>query len=229
MKNNFDLAATWRTIQGEILYQYHYLAMRTARWRVEGKANITLARANGRPLLFAFWHGQTALFIMYGHRFFDATNFTMIAVGDERHDILGHLGSRIGAQSYAVDMAGNPVASGRAILRVIKAMKRGRDSFIAPDGPDGPVYEPKPGVVFLAKKAEANVIPVGLWSQQAIQRRRWDSYLFPYPLARVATVFGPPILANKEDDSDTLMSQITEALHAVRTRAQELAGITPWR
>jgi lysophospholipid acyltransferase (LPLAT)-like uncharacterized protein len=223
------LATAWRTFQGECVYLYHWLTMRTSTWQVEGKAHITEARANGRPLLFAFWHGQTPLFIMYGHRFFEPAKFTLVAVGDERHDVLGRLGSRIGAKTYAVDMQGNPMAAGRATLQVIKALKQGHDSMIAPDGPDGPAYQPKDGVAFLAQKAEANIMPVGVWTRQGYQRKRWDRYLVPYPFARIYMVFGKPIPANKDDDSSALLAQITAALNAARARAQELAGITPWR
>ena len=227
MLNN--LAVAWRTFAGEWVYLYHWLTMRTATWYVEGKANVTGARANGRPLLFTFWHGQTPLFIMYGHRFMDPSRFSLVVVGDERQDVLARLAMRIGATPHAVDMQGNPVAAGRATLQVIKALKQGRDSLIAPDGPDGPAYELKAGVAFLAQKAEANIMPVGVWTRQAYQRKRWDHYMIPYPFARIHMVFGRPILVNKNDDSTALLAQITKALHEARTRAQELAGITPWR
>lgn len=229
MKKNNDLGSLLRTLEGEFVYQYHALTMKTARWQTEGEANLTAARNNGRPILFTFWHGQTALFLMYGHRFLDPAKFTLVIVGDERNDVLGRLGTRIGSKPYAVDMQGNPMAAGRATLRVIKAMKQGQDSLIAPDGPDGPAYEPKPGVIYLAKKAEANILPVGIWTPQAYQRKRWDHYMVPYPFAKIKMVFGPPILVNKRDDDDVLMPQVIDALHAARTRAQELAGITPWR
>jgi hypothetical protein len=45
------------------------------------------------------------------------------------------------ATPYAVDMDGNPMAAGRSVLRIIQEMKRGKHSFIAPDGPGGPVGE----------------------------------------------------------------------------------------
>jgi lysophospholipid acyltransferase (LPLAT)-like uncharacterized protein len=227
MRNN--LAPTWRAFAGECIYLYHWLTMRTATWQVEGKVNITEARANGRPLLFTFWHGQTPLFIMYGHRFMDPRRFSLIMVGDERQDVLARLARRIGATAHAVDMQGNPVAAGRATLQVIKALRQGRDSMIAPDGPDGPAYEAKDGVAFLARKAEANIMPVGVWTQQAYQRKRWDHYLIPYPFARIQIVFGRPILVNKSDHSPELLAQVTEALYEARARAQALAGITPWR
>ena len=227
MSNN--LATFWRKLEGEIVYQYHWLTMKTARWQVEGAAHLATAQNSGRPVLFTTWHGQLALLFMYGHRFFEPAKFTLVVVGDERHDILGRLGSRIGVQTHAVDMLGNPVAAGRATLRVIKAMKGGQDSLIAPDGPDGPAYEPKAGVIYLAQKAEAIILPMGLWTQQAYLRKRWDHYIVPAPFAQTQMVFGSPIPVNKGDDSDVLMAQVTEALHSARERAQELVGITPWR
>lgn len=226
---NNNLAATWRTIEGEFVYLYHWLTTFTARWQIEGEANLAAARAHGRPILFTAWHGQVALFLMYGHRFFDPAKFTLIIVGDERTDILGRLGSRIGSQHHSVDMQGNPMAAGRATLRVIKAMKQGQNSFIAPDGPDGPAYEPRAGVIYLAKKAAATILPLGIWARPAYQRQRWDHYIVPFPFARAQMVIGDPILANKRDDDALLMEQVTTALHSARTRAQEMAGIQPWR
>ena len=227
MLNN--LGTLWRTIEGEFVFLYHWLTTFTTRWQVEGAHHLREAQANGRPLLFAFWHGQIPLFIMYGHRFMEPAKFHLVVVGDERSDILSRLATRIGATPHAVDMQGNPVAAGRATLQVLKALKQGNVSMLAPDGPDGPAYEPKKGVAFLAKKAQANIMPIGLWSRQSYQRKRWDHYMVPYPFAQVHMVFGQPIPVNKKDDDDTLLAQITEALHTARTRAQALAGITPWR
>jgi lysophospholipid acyltransferase (LPLAT)-like uncharacterized protein len=224
-----NLAPAWRTFEGEMIYRYHWLTTRTTSWHIEGKSNLTLAQQNDRPLIFAFWHGQIPLFIMYGHRFMEPSRFTLVIVGDERNDILGRLASRIGAKPYGVDMQGNPVAAGRAVLRVLKALKQGHHSMLAPDGPDGPAYVPKDGIAFLAQKAEANIIPVGLWTRQAYQLKRWDHYMVPLPFAHIHMTFGPPILVNKEDDSDAILAKVTAALSKARTRAQKLAGITPWR
>ena len=223
------IATTWRTIEGEFVFLYHWLTTFTTRWHIENEHYLHEAQKNGRPLLFTFWHGQIPLFIMYGHRMMDPTTFHLVVVGDERSDVLSRLATRIGATPHSVDMQGNPVAAGRATLQVIKALKKGNVSMLAPDGPDGPAYEPKRGVAFLAQKAQANVMPIGLWTRQAYQFRRWDHYMIPFPYAHIHMVFGQPIQVSKKDDSDTLLLQITDALHEVRTRAQELAGITPWR
>ncbi|MCP4424736.1 MAG: hypothetical protein GY803_09605 [Chloroflexi bacterium] len=220
-----DLSKQWRQFEGKALYAYHRLITLTSRWNFTGQANLTQARASDHPILWTMWHGQVMPFIMYGDRFQDANRFCIITVGDDRGDSLSTLGDEIGAKMYKVDMQGNPVAAGRAVLRVIQAMKQGNDSMIAPDGPDGPAYEPKGGVAMLAKKSGAAVVPVGIWTRQAYRRQRWDRYLIPFPFAHIHLAFGTPIFAKRNTPTDSLLAQISEALHAVTSQARQSAGI----
>jgi lysophospholipid acyltransferase (LPLAT)-like uncharacterized protein len=224
-----DLGLWWRKFQGNAMFAYFRVVSRTTRWQFEGRENVQLARETGRPLLWAFWHGQTMAFLHYADRFEDPSDFAVILVGDKRFDILNVLGDRLGAAAtHAVDMRGNPMAGGRAVLRVISALKEGRQTILAPDGPDGPPFTAKAGVSFLARKAAAAVLPVGIWTRQAVQLRRWDRYLVALPFARMVAVFGQPILADRRSDDQTLREQISEAMTKVRYRAQQLAGDTRW-
>lgn len=220
---NEKFASWWRLKQGDGLYNYHRLILRTTRLHFEGRANVTQARVSKRPILWSMWHGQLPSFFIYADRFENAENFISVVVGDKRGDILARLGERVGAHLHRVDMSGNPVAGGRSVLNVIKGMKAGYDSFIAPDGPDGPAFEPKRGVAFLAKKAQASIVPMGLWADNAYFMNRWDQYQLPYPLANIYCVFGKPIEVSRRDDEDKLLSKVTEALNKVRDRAKALA------
>lgn len=222
----FDPGTRWRQFEGKALYAYHRFITRTARWHFIGKANLTQARASGRPVLWTMWHGQVMPFIMYGDRFEDTSRFSVITVGDERGDSLMSLGEHIGAKMHAVDMQGNPVAAGRAVLRVIRAMNKGYDTMLAPDGPDGPAYEPKRGVAVLAQKSAAAIVPIGAWTKQAYQRKRWDGYLIPGPFARIYVAFGPPIFAEARSSTDSLLARITDSLHQARNLARTAAGAT---
>jgi lysophospholipid acyltransferase (LPLAT)-like uncharacterized protein len=214
----------WRQFEGDAIYWYQKLVGKTVRWQIEGRENVTLARASQRPFLWSLWHGLSLPFIMYGYRFLDPRDFCVIVVGDERSDVLQQLAERIQSNTYAVDMAGNPVTAGRAVLRVMQAMKKGKQSLIAPDGPDGPPFIAKPGVTFLARKTEGVILPVGTWAWPMVQLRRWDQYLIPLPFAKIYLAFGQPIFAGKEDDEATLKETITQALMTMRHKAQQMAG-----
>lgn len=224
-----DLHTMWRALQGRGLYLYWLALSASGRFHVEGWEHLEKAEVSNRPLLIALWHGQLMPFVAFGRRALDPRQFVAIMVGDERGDTLGAFARRMGGTTVRVDMTGNPFAAGRAVLRVIRAMQEGHKSIIAPDGPDGPAFSPKPGVAFLARKAGAAILPAGAWTPHAIQLRRWDRYLLPLPFARCQIVFGAPLLVDLEDDQDLLLERIGEALHAVRTRAQVRAGVRPWR
>lgn len=210
-------------VQGNALFLYTRMAARTARIRVEGMHHLGAATASGRPLIWAFWHQQTMPFMMYGDRFLDGSTFAMITVGDDRGDILATMARRFRSKPFKVDMQGNPVAAGRAVLAVIKALKQGRQSFLAPDGPDGPAFRPKRGIAVLAAKAQATIVPVGAWTDDAYQLQRWDHYLVPYPFARLQFVFGQPMQVDRRSEENQTLLRITDALNQVRTRAQQLA------
>jgi lysophospholipid acyltransferase (LPLAT)-like uncharacterized protein len=207
--------------QGNALAFYHRLLARTARWQIEGQANISKARLSNRPLLWLFWHEQLSFFVTYGLRFIGAEKFTIVTLGgDPRSNILSTFAASLGALPYGVDMQGNPMAAGRSVLRIIEAMKGGKDSFLAPDGPDGPAFTPKAGASFLARKAEAAIIPVGGFTQASVALRRWDKYLVPMPFARLRLVFGEPLFINKRDKDEAVTEKIVGAITAVYEQAR---------
>ena len=214
------LGRYWRQFEGDLLYHYTKLADRTATYHVQGTANWQAAQQTQKPIIWALWHQQVMPFLMYADRFHDSSTFAMVVVGDKRGDILGRMAERFKAQPHYVDMQGNPVASGRAVVQVIKALKGGMQSFIAPDGPDGPAFEPKRGVTFIARKVGAVIIPIGLWTRQAYQMPRWDRYLVPLPSAQLYVNIGAPIVATKQGDESELELQVSAALDAARLAAQ---------
>jgi lysophospholipid acyltransferase (LPLAT)-like uncharacterized protein len=220
-----DWGKRWRQFEGDAIYWYQRLVGKTVRWQIEGKDNLRLAQASERPFLWSLWHGLSLPFIMYGYRFMDPRDFCVVVVGDERSDVLQRLAELIQANTYAVDMGGNPMAAGRAVLRVIQAMKKGKQSMLAPDGPDGPAFMAKPGIAFLARKTEGVILPVGAWAWPVVELPRWDRYLIPLPFAKICIAFGEPIFANKDGDEMVLTETIAQALTAVRHRARQMASV----
>ncbi len=214
------LHALWLKIQGESLFRYNRLVSGTVRWEIEGEEYVQQAKASGRPLLWAYWHEHVTSFTMYGDRFNNPKDFCTIIVGDARQTILGRLGTRMGAKMFPIDMQGSPVASGRTLLRVIQAMKKGKQSMIAPDGPDGPAGQPKGGVAFLARKTEAAVIPVATYATPAYHIKRWDNHEVAMPFGRIKMFFGPPIMPTKNENDEALLAQITMALNNVHQKAK---------
>ena len=80
----------------------------------------------------------------------------------------------------------------KALVRMIRAVKDGWDFGITPDGPKGPVRELKPGVIALAKKTGAAIVPVCVAYDRAWRLRTWDLMPIPKPFATCIVRFGQP-------------------------------------
>lgn len=80
-----------------------------------------------------------------------------------------------------------------AMRDIQQAMKQGVSIVSAADGPLGPCYHFKPGVVLMARIGNAPLVPVSCAADRAWYLRRWDSFVLPKPFARVALAVGQPI------------------------------------
>jgi lysophospholipid acyltransferase (LPLAT)-like uncharacterized protein len=62
--------------------------------------------------------------------------------------------------------------------------------LIRPDGPRGPVYELGPGIIFLAQKSGAPVLPIHLEYSSCWRLKSWDRFILPRPFSKVRVIFG---------------------------------------
>lgn len=219
-----DTTTWWQRTQGNALYYYSRLLSKSCNINIEGQHHWEEILTAKRPVLWSFWHQQLVPFISFGDLYFDKPNYIMVTVGGARGGILNTYARRMGTNPHSVDMEGNPVKSGRTLVKIIKALRSGKHSFLAPDGPDGPAYQPKKGVSFLARKSRAAILPFGAWSTSAYQLKRWDRYIMPFPRTRIQIVIGKPIFTEPKMDDSKLLTRIQQALHQVRNRAQMLAA-----
>ena len=73
------------------------------------------------------------------------------------------------------------------------AYRRGNNLAVIPDGPRGPRYVAKPGVIRLAKAVGAPIYPIAYAANRVWQLRSWDRLIIPLPFAHVVCVVGAPL------------------------------------
>ena len=97
----------------------------------------------------------------------------------------------------------------RALVRMILAVKQGWDFGITPDGPRGPLMELKPGVVALARKTGAWIVPVTLAFDRCFHLKTWDRMVIPLPFATCTIRYGTPdkIPPKAEDNAEAVRLQ----------------------
>lgn len=72
-----------------------------------------------------------------------------------------------------------------AASALVDALRAGYDIGITPDGPRGPCYEVKPGVVIVPRRTGAPLLLLGGEFTSAWQLKSWDRFYLPKPFSRV--------------------------------------------
>jgi hypothetical protein len=197
------------------------LVHRTSRWTVVGMEHLDQARADGRPVLAAFWHGRMMMmrFLWVG-----PAPFAILISGHRDGRLIaraiGHLG--IGT------IAGSTSRDGAAGLRgVLRALAEGTSIAITPDGPRGPRFVAKPGIAAAARMSGLAVLPVAFAARRRSIGRSWDRLILAWPFNRCVHVIGAPVAPTDHADDAELTRAIEAALRRVTDEADRLAGATP--
>jgi lysophospholipid acyltransferase (LPLAT)-like uncharacterized protein len=87
------------------------------------------------------------------------------------------------------------------------------------DGPRGPARKVKPGVVFLASRAGARIVPTFGAARRRWEAGSWDRFQVPLPFTRVLIRLDPPIEVPR-DLSDGQAETIRQELERRLERGQ---------
>ncbi len=156
-----------------------------------GEENLASGKKTG-SVIYAFWHNR--IFLMtYALR-----NKNINAMISRSRD--GDLASRTAVKFGGIVIGGSSTRGGaQALVQLIRGIKKGADAAITPDGPRGPVYRAGPGVVYLAAKTGAAVIPSAFGANKKITLKSWDRFIIPLPFSRAVVVYGKPVRVSGED------------------------------
>ncbi len=174
-------------------------------------------KAEGKNVIYAFWHGRQLL-LFHSHR-----NMGVIIPASESRDgdIQAVVLRRFG---FEVVRGSSKRKGDRALLGMVDGLRRGKDIALAVDGPRGPLYEVKQGVAYLAGKLDKPIIPVatsakGRWILEKI----WDKYMLPVPFTKGVVVYGRPIIVKgtAEEELEAKRRELQAALNDVTKEADE--------
>lgn len=105
-----------------------------------------------------------------------------------------------------------------AIMQLAEVLRSGRDVVMTPDGPRGPAYQIGDGLVFLAQKTGARVVPLNMEFSSCWRLRSWDRFILPRPFSRVRVILGEAHeveLTNNERDFERERQRIEAQMMAL--------------
>ncbi len=112
------------------------------------------------------------------------------------------------------------------VREMLAELKDGTDIAITPDGPKGPRYRMKQGIVELARLSRRPIVPVTYGASRRKLFDSWDRFLLPYPFSRVFFLWGDPIYVSRDvqgDDLEAKRHEIEDALISLTETADRMA------
>ncbi len=115
---------------------------------------------------------------------------------------LGHKSVRGSSKKLGLDKGGKVAKD-----EMIECLKIGIPGAVTVDGPKGPAFHVKPGIIDMAQKAGVVIVPYSIASSSFWEFKSWDKFHLPKPFAKVLIMYGDPIDVSdtKVDFSDYLI------------------------
>ncbi len=181
-------------IVAQLIYYLIHLLNSTYRYEYIGIENKQKALNHGpyRTFAYALWHQNLigAIFSHIGERFAmvvsESNDGELVAVTCEK---LGHLPAR-----------GSSTRGGkRAMIEIVKNMKKGFPGAISVDGPNGPPHISKEGIIEIAKLCHCPILPLSPFATNAwVIKKSWDQFRIPKPFSKIIVVIGEPIILEEK-------------------------------
>ncbi len=192
---------------------------KTSRIKTINYEIVKRIKENGKNVIYSFWHGRQFL-LVYTHRLQGITIMTSLSRdGALQTGILSKFG-------YFCIRGSSSRGWLSATRKIAEKIETGRDAAFAVDGPQGPVYEVKPGAIYLAQLTGSVIVPLSSSARyKKIIPHSWDEYLLPFPFNRVVVIYGNPIEVKKGDRWKDKISQLEKEINSITQEADRLVKL----
>ena len=189
----------WR---GRALIEFGYALFRlwakTLRLQLEDPHNgVALVRE--RPVIFAIWHNRLLMLPPPFDRWFPTRQSIGLISASRDGDLVSLLIERSGYGTIRGSTSRKGVI---ALRQLVEALAAGSNVLFTPDGPRGPVYEVSPGVIFVAQKSGAPILPIHVEFSSSWRLKSWDRFCVPRPFSKMRFILGPALRVEPTRDAE---------------------------
>jgi lysophospholipid acyltransferase (LPLAT)-like uncharacterized protein len=206
---------------GFLIFQVARMIFRTLRLHFENEAGLD---TGGQGAIFVTWHGRS---LIPANVFRNKGYWALISLSRDG-ELQNNVFQRFGFQT----IRGSSGRSGaRGALQMARKVKEGGVLAFTPDGPRGPTHKVQPGVILMAEKSGAPIIPLGISARRRWLIRSWDSYMIPKPFTQVYFLVGEPLLVPAPLDEAgraEFAERLEVAINQLEREAERRAGYSEY-
>ena len=195
-----------------------YATLRLHKENLESLAPYGESKAQGAILVT--WHGRT---LLCANEFRNRGYWALISLSRDG-EVQNRVFQRFGFQTVRGSTGRGGV---KGLLQMARKVKAGGVIAFTPDGPRGPSHKVQLGVVLMAEKSGAPIIPVATSASRRLLIRSWDQYMIPAPFARACFLVGEPIYAPPNLDEagrEAIAQKVELALNCLEREAESRVG-----
>ncbi|MFZ8859778.1 MAG: lysophospholipid acyltransferase family protein [Thermocrinis sp.] len=160
--------------------------------------------------IYALWHGYALALAFFGLDRGIVVLVSRFRDGDVADGLLKRFGFETVRGSAEEGREGKGGRS--ALLKLMELLKEGKNLAITVDGPKGPPFKAKDGVIFLAQKTGAVIIPACVKFEKFLRLNTWDRLVIPYPFTKAQLLVGKEIKVDPEDAIEDKRRELEEEL-----------------
>jgi lysophospholipid acyltransferase (LPLAT)-like uncharacterized protein len=179
---------------------------KTVRFETVGARHLEAIERDGKTPIYTVWHDRIFLGTYY------LRNRRIVVITSQSFD--GEYIARFLTWFGFGTARGSSTRGGtRALVEMIRLMKKGLATAFTIDGPKGPRYVAKSGACLLAKKTGNPVLPFSVEAEKFWTIKSWDKLQIPKPFTRARFYYAEPVSV-AADAADEEIERKREELQA---------------
>lgn len=172
------------------------------------------------PFVLAVWHGRMVLpMLTCRHQ-----GIVTMASRSKDGEIIARWLTRNGIHPAR---GSTRKGGGTALHEMIGLVQAGHSAALTVDGPKGPPRVVQTGILQLARRTGALVLPVTGASTRPWFLESWDRYLVPKPFSRCVVSYGEPFPIPEGRDDEATLARIGASIDAITREADAAVGVVP--
>ncbi|EKE03199.1 MAG: hypothetical protein ACD_20C00234G0021 [uncultured bacterium] len=171
------------------------------------------------PVIYAVWHGAQLGLANVNPR---KDTYLLISKSNDG-EIITRVSTKLGYSAIRGSMGRGGTEALRTILRTLRV---GKNVAYTVDGPRGPIYKVKSGIIKIAQMSQKPIVPLVPAGKRKIVANSWDKYQIPF-FTKWVTVFGDPIYVPKDindDEVEQYRLALENKLFELRDQAEEIVA-----
>ena len=181
----------------------------TNRKTVKGRNNYIKLIKKNKSVIFSVWHGHL-LSIVHDLRHM---KIHALAGTQKDADLISQVATKWGWNMIRGSSKEKGSNAYKSLLRLLNKPTHSL-LFITPDGPSGPPKIPKRGVIRLAQKSKAAIIPIHVQYSKSWGFKNWDIFFLAKPFGKISINYGEPIYFEEKQNQKKCQHLLIKAMES---------------